>query len=92
MLTLDQQERFAMDGFLVAFEFGSGRVWGYVLADSEDHIVSEIPELEVHYAPPPWMTVDEVASLRIDAIPVDEPYCVDRLLDQRKARSVAAAS
>ena len=81
-----------MDAHLVAFEYGSGTVWGYVLADSEEHIAAELPEVDVYVAPPRWMTVDEVASLRMDPVSVDEPFCVDILLERRKALSLANAS
>lgn len=81
-----------MDTYLVAFEYGSGTLWGCVTADSADHVEMELPEVDVHESPPEWMTVDEVDSLRTDAIPVETPYCIDQLLDQRKARSLADAS
>ena len=73
--------------YLVAFEYGSGTVWGYVTADSEDHIADQLPEVDVYDSPPAWMTVDEVASLRTEAIPVDTVHAIDALFDIRKAQA-----
>ncbi len=81
-----------MDDYLVAFEYGSGTVWGYVTADSEDHIEYELPEVDVYGSPPGWMTVDEVALMRTEAISVETPHAIDALLEQRKTRSIEAAS
>ena len=81
-----------MDAYLVAFEYGSGTVWGYVRADSEEHVELELPEVDVHGSPPQWMTVDEVAAMRTEAIPVETPNAIDHLLDQRKARALGQAS
>ena len=81
-------EGYAMD-YLVAFEYGSGTVWGYVTADSEQHIETELPEVDVYDSPPAWMTVDEVASLRTEAIPVGTEHAIDALLDIRRIQGAA---
>ncbi len=81
-----------MDTYLVAFEYGSGTVWGCVTADSADQVEMELPEVDVHDSPPEWMTVDEVVSLQTEAVPVETPDCIDHLLDLRKSRSLADAS
>ena len=67
-----------MDAYLVAFEYGSGTLWGYVSADSEDQIAYELPEVDVYDTPPGWMTVGEVAPMRIDTIPITTAHVIQR--------------
>jgi hypothetical protein len=48
---------------LVAFEYGSGRIWGIVVGATPDQIAAAIPEVDVFEEPPPWMTEEDIASL-----------------------------
>lgn len=81
-----------METYLVAFEYGSGTVWGYVTAASAEVLEAGLPEVDVHDTPPAWMTVDEVAHMRMSPIPLEGPRCLDRLLDQHNAHWLATAS
>lgn len=81
-----------METYLVAFEYGSGTVWGYVTATSVEALEAELPEVDVQESPPAWMTVDEVVLMRMSPIPVETPWCLDRLLDQHNAHWLAAVS
>ena len=81
-----------METYLVAFEYGSGTVWGYVTATSAQVLEAELPEVDVQESPPAWMTVDEVALMRMSPISLEGPRCLDRLLDQHKAHWLAAVS
>ena len=69
-----------MQTHLVAFEYGTGAVWGYVNATSRTDIESMIPEVDVFDEPPAWMTEDEVDELRRKAVDVGRNDVLDRLL------------
>ena len=57
-----------MTDHLVAFEYGTGRVWGYIRARSADQIAEVVPEVDVYDGPPPWMGDGEVRRLREHAV------------------------
>ena len=69
-----------MQTHLVAFEYGTGAVWGYVAATSRTDIESMIPEVDVFDEPPAWMTEDDLEELRRHTIGVEENDALDRLL------------
>jgi hypothetical protein len=58
--------------FLVAYDYGSGGLWGAMMARSEDEIRREYPELAIVQHRPRWMT-DE----RYDQICNEELHDVD---------------
>lgn len=78
-----ETKRGEMNAHLVAYEYGSGKVWGYVMADSVDQVAEELPEVDIHEAPPTWMTADEVSDLRDNAVDVSAEHCIDHLLQYR---------
>jgi hypothetical protein len=51
--------------YLVAYDYGQGAVWAFVVARSEQEIEREFPELTVVREPPVWM--DEAQRRRIAA-------------------------
>ena len=53
-----------MKPHLVAYEYGSGAAWGYVMAPSRDAVTRALPEVEVFDEPPEWMTSDDIEHLR----------------------------
>ncbi len=57
-----------MTDHLVAFEYGTGQVWGYIRARSTADIESHVPEVDVVDAPPAWMGEGELRSLRERAV------------------------
>jgi hypothetical protein len=58
--------------FLVAFDYGQGGVWGFVLASSKEDIWRRFPRLQIVDSRPPWMT-DEFAD-RLSVDDIDGPY------------------
>jgi hypothetical protein len=50
--------------FLVGYDYGTGGVWAYLLADSPDEIAQRYPELQVISERPSWMSDDEERGIR----------------------------
>ena len=69
-----------MQAHLVAFEYGTGSVWGYVVAPSPTEIVDRMPEVDVYAAPPAWMTHDDVTTLRSRALSLELGHGLDDLV------------
>ena len=82
-----------MQAYLVAYEFGAGAAWGYVLADTVDEIEELLPEVDVHTVPPLWMSMDDIHHLRehvtVEATDID---CLDQILEGNKRLAMALAS
>jgi hypothetical protein len=53
-----------MTDHLVAYEYGTSQVWGFIRARSTADIESIVPEVEVYSAPPGWMSDGELRALR----------------------------
>lgn len=49
--------------FLVAYDYGSGGLWGAMMARSEDEIHKVYPELTVVQERPKWMTEERYRRL-----------------------------
>jgi hypothetical protein len=71
-----------MTEHLVAFEYGTGRVWGYIRARSTDQIAQVVPEVDVYDCPPPWMRDGDVRRLREHAVYVSG-RALESILHQR---------
>lgn len=82
----ERPRRLTMTDHLVAYEYGTGQVWGCIRARSTADISAAVPEVEVYDAPPPWMGDGEVRLLRERAV-----YLSDRTLDAILHRRTAAA-
>ncbi len=52
-----------MTDHLVAYEYGTGVVWGCVKARTAEEIQAVAPELDVYPAAPPWMPTERVRSI-----------------------------
>lgn len=81
-----------MDGFYVAYEYGSGAAWAFVKAETADDVVAELPELDVYDTPPEWMTIEDLHQVREHAsIDIGTQASLDHVLaaSRRLARSVA---
>lgn len=61
---------------IVAYEYGTGVVWGCVKARSSRDIQAVAPELDVYTTPPSWMPDERVRSIRESAV-----YLADGVLD-----------
>jgi len=63
--------------FIVCYDYGSGGVWGFVLARSKEEIFDKYPELTVIDAIPAWMTNDYMGgpmkSRMFDIDDIDRP-------------------
>ncbi len=81
-----------MDGFYVAYEYGSGAAWAFVKADTADEVVAEVPELDVYDTPPEWMTVEDLHQVRQHASVEIAATSLDSILDASRRLSLAVAS
>lgn len=83
----------AVDGFYVAYEYGSGAAWAFVKAETADDVVAELPELDVYDTPPDWMTVEDLHQVRRHAaVDIEELASIDNILDASRRLSMAMAS
>lgn len=57
--------------FLVCYDYGTGGLWGVLMAPSVTAIKAKYPELDVAGEPPSWMSDERFQSLR------DEPLWLD---------------
>lgn len=81
-----------MDGFYVAYEYGSGAAWAYVKADTAAEVVAELPEVDVYDAPPEWMTGDDLDQAHACAVDLSGGATLDRILDASRQLAMAVAS
>lgn len=56
--------------FLVAYDYGQGGVWAFLLAESEEEISRRYPSLTIVKDPPPWFD-DKQAKLTAERMTVD---------------------
>lgn len=83
----------ALDGFYVAYEYGSGAAWAFVKANSAEEVVAELPELDVYDTPPDWMTVEDLHQVRRHAsLDIHETSSLDEVLAASRRLSAALAS
>lgn len=81
-----------MDGFFVAYEYGTGAAWAFIKADTAADVTAEFPELDVYETPPEWMTVEDLHRVREHAyVELDQQSSLDGILDASR-RLLAAAS
>ena len=69
-----------MNGWLVAYEYGSGAAWGYVRASSYEEIHRAAPDVVVHHEAPSWMSTAELTCLREQSVDVQD-LNADRLFE-----------
>ena len=82
-----------MDGFYVAYEYGSGAAWAFVKADTAADVIAEFPEVDVYATPPEWMTVEDLHQVREHAsLTLDNGANLDHILEASNRLSMAAAS
>ncbi len=82
-----------MDGYYVAYEYGTGAAWAFVKADTPDEVVAELPELDVYETPPEWMTVEDLHQVRRHAsVDINKSASLDEILLASRRLSLAAAS
>jgi hypothetical protein len=82
-----------MDGFYVAYEYGTGAAWAFVKAETAEEVVAELPELDVYETPPEWMTVEDLHQVRRHAcVDIHEATSIDEILDASRRLGLAVAS
>jgi hypothetical protein len=82
-----------MDGFYVAYEYGSGAAWAFVKAETAAEVTAEWPEVEVYETPPDWMTVEDLHQVRRHAsVDIETASGVDAVLEASRRLSLAIAS
>lgn len=69
-----------MTKHLVAYEYGTGTVWGYVSAESADAITDAVPEVDVYEGAPPFLTSEDLARLEEGTIALGDGDVVEKLL------------
>lgn len=73
--------------FLVNYDYGMGGAWAFVLAESEQDLVSRFPELTVVTDPPEWLTESEAQHLAETlTVDIDDPQAplLRQLVDARR--------
>ena len=81
-----------MKKHLVAYEYGSGTAWGYVVAHTPDEIVEALPEVDVIEQAPSWMTTEELGAVGAHCTWTLEDSSLDLILEGKKAIAAALAS
>lgn len=82
-----------MDGFFVAYEYGTGAAWAFVKAETADEVIAEVPELDVYDTPPEWMTIEDLHQVRRHAsLDISETAGVDAILAASQRLALAVAS
>ena len=81
-----------MDGFFVAYEYGTGAAGAFVKAETAADVTAEFPELDVYETPPEWMTIEDLHRVREHAyVELDQHANLDVILDASR-RLLKAAS
>ena len=89
MLNKDLRGEVNVKPHLVAYEYGSGAAWGYVLAPSPAEVEKALPEVEVFEAPPSWMTADDIDGLKNFTTVNVKDVSIDALLQGKKVQAQA---
>ncbi len=69
-----------MKDHLVAYEYGTGAIWGYVRAGSAAEITAAVPQLDVYDGAPPWFTSRDLAILQATSVDLAKGGVLDRLM------------
>lgn len=69
-----------MTEHLVAYEYGTGAVWGYVTADSAAAITEAVPEVDVYDGAPPYLTTEDLDRLKEGTVALSDGDVVERLM------------
>lgn len=69
-----------MSEHLVAYEYGTGMVWGFVRAESADAITDAVPEVDVYDGAPPHLTAEDLKRLKESTVKLSDGNVVERLM------------
>jgi hypothetical protein len=78
-----------MQTHLVAYEYGTGSVWGFVAASSRQEIIQRMPEVEIHEEPPAWMTAAHIDVLNERHIELADGEGIDELVHRSHTLAIA---
>ncbi len=81
-----------MKEHLVAYEYGNGTAWGYVVAHNAADIAEALPEVDVIEQPPSWLTNEDLGAVHEHCTWTLEDTSVDMILHGKKAIAEALAS
>ena len=81
-----------MDGFYVAYEYGTGAAWAFAIADTPGEVIAELPEVDVYETPPEWMTIEDLHQVREHAsVDINNTASIDQILEASRRLSLAVA-
>jgi hypothetical protein len=60
------------DSVLVCYDYGTGGLWGVLMAPSRESIHAMYPELDIADEPPPWMSAERHRDLLGEPLWLDE--------------------
>jgi hypothetical protein len=75
-----------MDKFLTCYDYGTGGIWIYIIADSQQQILTKYPELEVVDSIPTWMNQDVINRINDLTVNIedDENNFLNAIVAERK--------
>jgi hypothetical protein len=76
---------------LVAYEYGTGMAWGYVVAGSVEEIQDAVPDVDVVTEPPTWMTSEDLGAVREYCTFTLEEASPETLIEAKKLVGLATA-
>jgi hypothetical protein len=76
---------------LVAYEYGMGMAWGYVVAGSPAEIEAVVPDVDIVSEPPHWMTTEDLGAVREYCTFTLEEASPESLIEAKKLVGLSAA-
>jgi len=61
-----------MDKFLTCYDYGTGGIWRYIIANSKQQILTKYPELEIADSIPKWMNQDLINQINDLTISIED--------------------
>ena len=80
-----------MKEHLVAYEYGKGMAWGYVVARSAEEVQSAVPDVDIIEQPPSWMTTEDLGAVREYCTFTLEEASPETLIEAKKQVGLANA-
>lgn len=80
-----------MKEHLVAYEYGTGMAWGYVVAGSVEEIQDAVPDVDVVTDPPTWMTSEDLGAVREYCTFTLDEASPETLIEAKKLVGLATA-